>query len=258
MTAFWPTLGASAVAVLLVMAASLLIGRITGRYSIIDAIWGPGFVVIGWVALLITGGHGDPALRWTVLAMVTIWGLRLGIHILSRNHGLPEDARYVEMLENAGPAAIVRKVQLPQGLTMWFVSIPVQLAMVLPDPVWWPVAVGIALWAVGVGFEAIGDAQLAAFKRDPANKGAVMRTGLWRYTRHPNYFGDACVWWGLFLTVAWHWAGWLTVLSPLLMSYLLVAKTGKALTERRMSAAKPGYADYVRRTSGFLPLPPRR
>ena len=157
-----------------------------------------------------------------------------------------------------GAAAIVAKVQVPQGLAMWFVSLPVQVAMVQPSTFWPVVWVGVVVWLAGVSFEGIGDAQLAAFKKDPANKGQVMDRGLWRYTRHPNYFGDACVWWGLFLLAAGHWTGWLTVLSPALMTWLLVAKTGKALTEKRMSSSKPGYADYVARTSGFVPLPPRK
>lgn len=257
MTAFWISLPVTLLAVVLVMATSFLIGRSTGKYSIIDGIWGPGFVVIGWVSLLVTAGHGTPGLRFMVVAMVSIWGLRLGVHILSRNHGQPEDPRYVDMLTGHGPGVIVRKVQLPQGLAMWFISIPVQLAMVLDRPAWWLVWIGLVLWVIGLLFEGIGDAQLAAFKRNPDNRGTVLRTGLWRYTRHPNYFGDACVWWGIFLTVSWHWAGALTILSPLAMTYLLVAKTGKALTEKRMSNSKPGYADYVSRTSGFVPLPPR-
>lgn len=255
---FWGVTLASLVAVAVLMAVSFLIGRSTGKYSIIDAVWGPGFVLVAWVSFLVTLGDGDPVLRWLVLAMVTLWGLRLGGYILLRNHGLPEDPRYVDMLRDAGPSAIVRKVQLPQGLAMWFVSLPVQLAMVLQRPAWWVVAIGVVVWAIGLFFESVGDAQLAAFKRDPANRGQVMRTGLWRYTRHPNYFGDAAVWTGVFVTVAWTWVGWLTVLSPVAMTYLLVARTGKALTEKRMSSNRPGYAEYVRSTSGFFPLPPKR
>ncbi|MGI8416334.1 MAG: DUF1295 domain-containing protein [Nakamurella sp.] len=258
MSVFWVSLGVTALAVVLVMAASFAVGKVSGKYSIIDAIWGPGFAVIGWVSLLVSTGHGTPGLRFLVVAMVTIWGVRLGVHILRRNHGQPEDPRYVEMLKDSGPAAIAGKVQLPQGIAMWFVSIPVQLAMVLERPAWWLVSIGILLWLVGLAFEATGDAQLAAFKRDPSSKGTVLNTGLWRYTRHPNYFGDTCVWWGIFLTVAWTWSGALTILSPLAMTYLLVSKTGKALTEKRMSSSKPGYADYLRSTSGFIPLPPKK
>ena len=243
--------------VLVVMAAAFTIGAASGKYSIIDALWGPGFVAIAWVSFLVTRGHGDPLLRGLVTGMVTVWGLRLGGYLLLRNHGLPEDPRYTDMLQGAGRAAIVRRVQVPQGLAMWFVSLPVQLAMLQERPVHLVVWLGVAVWLVGVGFESVGDAQLAAFKRNPDNRGAVMNRGLWRYTRHPNYFGDACAWWGVYLTVAWSWPGALTVLSPAVMTYLLVAKTGKALTEKRMSTSKPGYADYVDRTSGFFPWPPK-
>ncbi|ACV81449.1 DUF1295 domain-containing protein [Nakamurella multipartita] len=251
-----------------VMAVSFLAGRVTGKYSVIDAAWGPGFAAIALVTFVVSGlvagssagqSPGDGTLRLLVLGMVVVWGLRLGTYILIRNHGKPEDPRYAEMLADAGgPGVIVRKVQLPQGVTMWFVSLPVQVAMVLPGPAGPIIWVGLAVYLVGLVFETVGDAQLAAFTRDPANKGKLMDRGLWRYTRHPNYFGDACVWVGIFLTVTWSWWGWLTVLSPALMIWLLVAKTGKALTERRMSQSRPGYADYVARTSGFVPWPPRR
>jgi steroid 5-alpha reductase family enzyme len=256
-TFVWVTV-ASLVAVLLVMAVSFSIGRATGKYSIIDAIWGPGFAVVAVVSFLVSMGHGEPLLRWLACVLTVVWGLRLGGYILLRNHGLPEDPRYTELLADAGPGAIVAKVQVPQGLAMWFVSMPVQVAMVLPLTFWPLVWVGVVVWAIGLTFESVGDAQLAGFKKDPKNQGQVMNRGLWRYTRHPNYFGDACVWWGLFLLVAGHWYGLLTVLSPVLMTWLLVAKTGKALTEKRMAKSKPGYADYVARTSGFFPLPPKK
>lgn len=162
------------------------------------------------------------------------------------------------MLEGHGKLRIVGKVQVPQGLLMWFVSFPVQVAMLLSSPVHWLVYAGVAIWFIGIAFESVGDAQLAEFKSDPAHHGQLMKCGLWRFTRHPNYFGDSAVWWGLFVMVAWTWIGWLTILSPIVMTYLLVAKSGKALTEKRMAKSKPGYAEYVATTSGFFPLPPRR
>ncbi len=251
-------MGSTLLAVAAVMAVAFAIGAATGKYSIVDAVWGPGFAVVATVGFLVTIGHGDSGLRWIVLTAVVIWGLRLGGYILLRNHGLPEDPRYVKMLDGHGKGAIVGKVQVPQGLTMWFVSLPVQVAMLLTDPIRWIVWTGVVVWLVGIAFESIGDGQLARFKSDPANKGRLMDRGLWRYTRHPNYFGDAAVWWGIFLMVVWTWVGALTVLSPVLMTYLLVAKTGKALTEKRLAESKPGYAEYVARTSGFFPLPPKK
>ena len=254
----WVGMGLSLAAVAVVMAVSFVIGAATGKYSIIDAVWGPGFVVIAAVSFLSSIGRGDTALRLILLVTVAIWGLRLGGYILLRNHGLPEDPRYVKMLQGHSKLRIVGKVQVPQGLTMWFVSIPVQVGMLISGPTRWVLYLGVLVWVVGMLFEGLGDAQLAAFKKDPANKGQLMNRGLWRYTRHPNYFGDSAVWWGIFVMVAWSWIGWLTVLSPIAMTYLLVAKTGKALTEKRMSRSKPGYAEYVARTSGFFPLPPKK
>lgn len=257
-TTMFAVMGASLLAVVVVMAVSFAIGLATGKYSVIDAIWGPGFVVIAAVSFAVGHGHGDATLRLVSLLAVALWGLRLGGYILLRNHGLPEDARYVDMLHGHGPLVIVRKVQLPQGLAMWFVSLPVQIAMLVPHPVFAVVWIGVAVYLVGIVFESVGDAQLARFKADAANRGKLMNRGLWRFTRHPNYFGDSAVWWGLYLLVVWSLPGALTVFSPLVMTYLLVAKTGKALTEKRMSSSKPGYADYVARTSGFFPLPPRK
>jgi steroid 5-alpha reductase family enzyme len=247
-------------AVVVVMAVSFVIGTATGKYSVIDVIWGPGFVVIAWVAYFLTLGHGALLPRLFLLVTVTIWGLRLGSYILLRNHGLPEDPRYTEMLKDSGRAAIIGKVQVPQGLSMWFVSLPVQVGMILPGPNGMTitfVVIGAVIWVIGFVFEAVGDGQLQRFKADPANKGKLMDRGLWRYSRHPNYFGDAAQWWGFWLMTCWSW-GAVTVLSPLLMTYLLAFKTGKVLTEKRMSSSKPGWDVYVRRTSGFFPLPPRR
>jgi steroid 5-alpha reductase family enzyme len=136
--------------------------------------------------------------------------------------------------------------------------LPVQVALFVPRPPGVLCWVGAALWAVGLFFETVGDWQLTRFRADPANRGTVLDHGLWRYTRHPNYFGDACVWWGLFLCVADTPLGWATVVSPLVMTYLLANGSGKPMLERQLANAKPGYAEYVARTSGFLPLPPRR
>src|SRR5207244_7340722 len=135
-------------------------------------------------------------------------------------------------------------------LMMWLVAVPVQVsANVRSGAIFWP---GVAVWAVGISFEAIGDLQLARFKADPANAGTVMDRGLWRYTRHPNYFGDACVWWGVWLVVAVHWAGVVSAIGPALMTYLLVRVTGKELLERRLRRSRPASDDYVDRTSRFL------
>jgi steroid 5-alpha reductase family enzyme len=149
-------------------------------------------------------------------------------------------------------------IYLPQGLIMWFVSLPVQVAMVVEGGLGWVLWLGVAVWAVGFFFESVGDLQLTRFRSDPANRGTVLDTGLWRYTRHPNYFGDACVWTGLWLVAASAWPGALTVLSPAAMVWNLYAGTGKKLLEKDIGERRPQYADYVRRTSGFFPLPPKK
>jgi steroid 5-alpha reductase family enzyme len=188
-----------------------------------------------------------------------VWGVRLGAHIALRSRGHGEDPRYQALLDSTtrNPALFaLRRIYLTQGLLMWFVSLPVQVAVFeSPDPgsVAW---IGVALWVVGFLFETVGDLQLTRFRNDPDSKGEVLDTGLWRYTRHPNYFGDACVWWGLSLIAFDAWPGVLTALSPLLMTWLLAKGTGKPLLEKDMDERRPGYTDYVRRTSGFIPLPP--
>ena len=154
-------------------------------------------------------------------------------------------------------AYALRKVFLLQAALIWLISVPVHAGMFEGGGPAWLLAAGGAIWLFGLAFEAIGDGQLAAFKADPASGGTVMDRGLWRYTRHPNYFGDACVWWGLFLISCGAWLGLITIFSPLLMTFLLARGSGKPITEGRMSGW-PGYARYVARTSGFVPLPPRR
>jgi steroid 5-alpha reductase family enzyme len=227
--------------------------------SIIDIFWGPGFAVVAGVTLAL--GSSPPARRWLLFVMAAAWGFRLGGYLWSRNHGKGEDRRYTAMRRRVGEGfhrhALVH-VFLFQGLMMWLVSMPIQVGGYVDNPhVAVNVVLGVALWALGLTFEAVGDFQLVRFKAEPANAGAVMDRGLWRYTRHPNYFGDACVWWGIWLVVAGHWVGVLTVFAPALMTFLLVRVTGKALLERRLGRSRPGYAEYVARTSGFLPRRPR-
>ncbi|GAA0834020.1 DUF1295 domain-containing protein [Streptosporangium amethystogenes subsp. fukuiense] len=255
---FWWSLAASAAAVAVLLVLTLAVALRVGRHSVIDVAWGLGFALVALVSYLLS--EGDPLRRLLALALTVIWGVRLAVHIGRRNVGEGEDPRYERMLARAPGSRTwyaVRVVYLIQGASLLFVSLPVQVAMLgtePPGPVAWA---GTVVWLVGFVFEAVGDQQLARFRADPGSRGKVLDTGLWRYTRHPNYFGDACVWWGLFLIAADQWPGVLTVLSPVLMTYFLVAKTGKPLLESQLSRSRPGYADYVRRTSGFFPLPPK-
>lgn len=250
--------GASLVAVVLLMAVTAVIGRRQGRVAVVDTAWGLGFVLVALVSALV--GTGTGSRRLVLLAMVAIWGLRLARHMHMRNAGKGEDPRYTQMLEHepGDPFLVaIRKVYLVQGGAVWFVSLPIQVAAATDVGLGVVAVLGILLWAVGVTFETVGDAQLKAFKADSANKGTVMDRGLWSWTRHPNYFGDSAVWWGIFLVAASAWPGVLTILSPVVMTYFLVFATGARLLEKHM-AERPGYADYQQRTSYFLPRPPKR
>ncbi|MFE2915702.1 DUF1295 domain-containing protein [Kitasatospora indigofera] len=258
LTSLAATLGAA----LAVMLAAFAVGVRTGRHRGVDVAWGLAFAAVALTGYAVSAGHGDPGRRMLATVLVLVWGLRLSAHIGWRSRGAPEDPRYDRMLAKAPggrrTAYALRIVYLLQAGILWFVSLPVQVAQQLPRPPGPLAWAGVAVWAVGLFFEAVGDAQLGRFKADPANRGRVMDQGLWRYTRHPNYFGDACVWWGLFLLAADAPIGWATLLSPLLMTYLLVNGSGKPMLERQLSGSKPGWAEYVARTSGFVPLPPRR
>lgn len=248
--------------VVVTFAATLLVARAVGKHSVVDVTWGLGFALIAVSAYVTSGllGVGNDTVRLVALLLPVIWGLRLAIYIGWRNHGKGEDPRYSEMLgEDHPPGAttwtVVRKVYLTQAGVQLVVVLPVLAAMVRASTVSVLLVLGALVWLVGFFFESVGDAQLARFKANPDNKGKILDSGLWRLTRHPNYFGDFCVWWGIFLVAAGHPAALVTVVGPLLMSYLLINVTGKELLEKGMSD-RPGYAEYVERTSGFFPLPP--
>lgn len=250
--------GFSLLAIAALMVVTAIEGQRQGRVSVVDTSWGLGFVAVALVAAV--AGDGPLWRRLLLLVLVTVWGLRLAWHMHRRNSGKGEDPRYAEMLSGhpGHPLAVaIRKVYAVQGLSVWFVSLPIQVSASTGNGITALAVVGTGLWLLGVLFEAVGDRQLAAFKADPKTRGTVMDRGLWAWTRHPNYFGDSCVWWGLYLVSASAWPGVLTVLSPVAMTYFLVFATGARLLERHM-AERPGYAEYQQRTSYFLPRPPRR
>ncbi len=249
--------GASAAALLVVHAVTFGVARRIGRYNVVDVAWGLGFIAVAGAAALL--GDGDASRRWLLLALVAIWALRLSGYIYRRSVGKGEDRRYADLLRGATVGQVVRKVFLLQAFATWFISLPLQLSAVVgPTPRRWLAATlaGVLLWATGVVFEAVGDRQLRVFKADPAHHGVVMDRGLWAWTRHPNYFGDACVWWGLWLITLTGWWALVTATSPLLMTYFLVYVTGARLTERYMKG-RPGFDEYQARTSFFIPRPPR-
>jgi steroid 5-alpha reductase family enzyme len=268
LSALLTNLWVTAAVTLLVMLLAWAVGTFArgGRHDGVDVVWGLGFAVIAATTLVASQGHGDDWRRWLVTALTVVWGLRLAGYIFLRNRGHAEDPRYVKMLAAGGdhPALYaLRKVYLTQGVVMWVVSLPVQLAQygysdTLLGGTEIAAWLGVLAWLVGFGFETVGDAQLSAFKADPANRGQVMDRGLWRYTRHPNYFGDACVWWGLTLLALHHPLGPVALLSAAVMTLLLARGTGARLLESTIGDRRPGYADYIARTSGFIPLPPKR
>ncbi len=228
--------------------------------SIIDPLWGTGFVLVTWFVL----GSTPPAQMlersWLLAALTTIWGLRLSAYLLYRNLGHGEDRRYRVMREYHGPRfwwVSFLTVFMLQAVILWIVSLPIQASMVKSSgsPLGWLDLAGVALWSIGLFFEAVGDFQMARFQADPQNSVRVMDRGLWRLTRHPNYFGDFCVWWGLYLVAAAGGAAW-TISSPLLLSFLLLKFSGVSLLEKTITSRRPEYADYQMRTSAFFPWPP--
>jgi steroid 5-alpha reductase family enzyme len=251
---------AVAAAIVVLMLGTWLLSLVWRDASIVDPVWPLGFVVVAWVTL--TVADGNPTRQWVLVGMTTIWGLRLSGYLAWRKHGAPEDPRYQAMRRHWGerfPLMSLLTVFALQGTLMWIVSLSVQLGQVRDTPDLGVLAfVGIALWIVGVTFETVGDAQLARFKSDPASKGQVMDRGLWRYTRHPNYFGDTCVWWGIALVAAETGIGAIGIVGAVVMTVLLVRVSGVPMLERSMAKRRPGYAEYVRRTSAFIPRPPGR
>ena len=250
--------GAAAVAAL--MLATWLLSLVLRDASIVDIVWGLGFVCVAWVSFAVA--DGSDARRALVVALTTLWGLRLTAYLAWRNVGKDEDFRYQAMRRRYGRRFGLMSLFVVfglQGVLMWTVSLPVQAAQVPGTPSGLVALdfVGIALWCVGMVFETLGDLQLARFKSGPANAGKVMDRGLWRYTRHPNYFGDFCVWWGLYAIALATGDAWWSIGGPVVMSVLLMRVSGVTLLERHMTSSRPGYEDYARRTSAFFPRPPR-
>jgi len=254
--AFWHAVVLVAVALLVVLLITLVIGRILGKHSVIDTAWGLLFCAAAGTAFVASDGHGDRARRVLLLVMVLVWGLRLAGHIGRRSIGKPEDPRYEQLLAGRSKGYALAMVYGLQGLLALLIAMPVVVGSFTAGSLTPLAGVGVLLWLIGVCFEAVGDWQLERYRADP-DRGEVMDRGLWRYTRHPNYFGDACVWIGIFGPAVERWPGVLTVFSPAIMIYLLAFGSGKRVLERRMSQ-RPAYRDYMRRTSGFVPLPPRQ
>ncbi len=256
MTTILVPLLAALIALLVLGAAAWIVSLRVGNVSFVDSLWSVFFVLAAVTYIAMAGAAGARTL--IVFVLLVAWALRLAVHIGMRNWGEPEDHRY-QALRNSHPPFAVTSLYLVFGLQAtlaWFVSLPLLPALASAAPVSWIDAVAVLLWVTGMFFEVTGDWQLARFRRDPSNRGKVLDTGLWRYTRHPNYFGEFCIWWAFYL-FAVAAGGWWTVLSPILMSVLLLRVSGVALLEKSMAKRRPGYSDYVERTNAFLPGLPK-
>jgi steroid 5-alpha reductase family enzyme len=254
-------LGVTAVCFLILWRIGVALKDVT----FIDSWWAFGMVVLAWASFIETGAPTPR--KWLLVGLCSAWGLRLGLHLLGRWRSHGPDHRYQTMMDHAerergwsfAKASLLLVFAL-QAPLQFFVCLPIQLGQVSPAPAaLGPMAwVGVALAILGLAFEALGDWQLSRFKADPANRGKVLDTGLWRYTRHPNYFGDACVWWGLWLIAAETAPGLWSLPGPIFLTFTLTRWSGAPTIEGRLRKTRPGYEDYVRRTSGFVPWPPKK
>lgn len=250
----------AAITIAVIMVSTWLLSLVLRNASIVDIVWGLGFSVTSCVLAVTVDGNSS---RQVLLAvMVSVWGLRLAGYLAKRNIGHGEDWRYKAMRKKKGPSfGIVSLVTVfgLQGVLMWIVSLPVMFGNADATPGVGPLAVmGIMAWVTGLVFEVVGDFQLARFKADPANAGKVMDKGLWSLTRHPNYFGDALLWWGIGIVGAETGSGALGLVGPVVMTFFLLRVSGVPMLERSLSKRREGYADYVARTSAFIPRPPKK
>lgn len=238
-----------------------LVSVVITNASIVDIVWGLGFVVLAWAYFFLT--DGDPQRKLLITTLVTIWGLRLTFYLAKRNIGKGEDYRYQQFRKRYGEDSYWWKsyfqVFMLQGTLMVIIAAPLLASQYATEPNNLTVfdGLGVTIWSIGIIFEAVGDWQLSQFKSNPNNKGKVLRQGLWKYTRHPNYFGDAVVWWGYFTIALATPFGFLSFFGPLVMTFFLLRVSGVAMLEKSLKKNKPEYEEYIRCTSAFIPLPPK-
>ena len=260
----WTVFGVNLGVMVLAMTLISIPSFTTRDPSYIDAFWGIGFVIIATSTFVQAGvrDFGDSARKGLLLGLCALWGLRLGGYLLWRWRKNGPDPRYQAILKSRKGGSeklfIWRRVFLTQAVLLTLVALPVQLGQVYDDRLtWWNLA-GAALALFGIVFESVADFQLAAFKGKPENKGVVMDKGLWHNTRHPNYFGETCTWWGLGLLAVSNGVTVLALLGPVFITFLLLKVSGVGLLEKGLHKTKPAYADYVATTSAFVPLPKKR
>ncbi|NMB54815.1 MAG: DUF1295 domain-containing protein [Leptolinea sp.] len=257
---FWSIYLSASLVILGLMTLLWMVSLVLKNSSIVDIFWGTGFVISAWVYFTLTP-DGFPMRKWLMVILVTVWGLRLSLYIFWRNRGKPEDFRYQVWRKDAGSNwwwLSFFRVFLLQGFLMWIISAPLLAGQIGQKPINLTLVdmLGVFIWVIGFYFESAGDFQLARFKANPENKGKVMDRGVWRFTRHPNYFGDSAQWWGFYL-IAVASGGWWTIFSPILMTFFLVRVSGVALLEKTLET-RPGYKEYIDRTSAFIPWFPRK
>ena len=225
--------------------------------SIVDGIWS----IMLLVAALVYSSNVDlyTARSSLILTLVLVWAVRLSLHIIVRNWGEPEDRRYRDIREKYEPNFALKSLGIIfvfQGLLAWIISMPLWAALTVPIEIGTLDFLAMALWTVGMAFETVGDWQLARFQANPANRGKVLNTGLWRYTRHPNYFGECVIWWGFYM-FAIPVGGWWTIIAPFLLTYMLLKFSGVSLLEETIVARRPAYQEYMASTNAFIPGPPK-
>lgn len=258
---FWGLFGIIALTIWTLMTILWIISLLMKNTGIVDIFWGMGFVIVNWVAFLLTPGETLPR-HWLLNALVTIWGLRLFLHIFLRNKGKPEDFRYANFRKKYGKKFwwfSYFQTFILQGVLMLLISTPLIITQFSSSPSNLGLLefLGLAVWVVGFFFEAVGDYQLTRFIHNPQNKGKLLSSGVWKYTRHPNYFGDSAQWWGYFLIACAVPFGILTIFSPIIMTFFLIKVSGVAMLERSMAERKPGYKEYMRTTNAFIPWFPK-
>ena len=229
------------------------------RNDVADVAWGPGFILTAFISLLMAGSFSDRALITT--AMVFLWGIRLAVHIGNRHVGKPEDARYAQWRKEWGKTFLLRtflQVFMLQGVLLFLVAAPIIVINTAPPS---QISVldilGICIWILGFTFETVSDWQLAQFFKIPSKKGGVMTTGLWRYSRHPNYFGEVTLWWGIYIIALSVPNGWMSIIGPLTITFLILKVSGIPMLEEGFRD-NPDFQQYKERTSIFIPLPPRK
>ncbi len=231
------------------------------RNDIADIAWGLGFVLVAWSSYFLSDSDsGDPWRPILLNILVTIWGLRLALHIFLRNRKKKEDFRYKQWRDDWGSWFYIRsylQVYILQGALLFMISAPVIFVSQKFGNFGLLDIAGVIIWGIGMFFEAVGDWQLTQFKKDPKNKGKIMQSGLWRYTRHPNYFGEVVLWWGIFLFALGTAGWWITIIGPLTITVLILFVSGIPLLEKKYDG-RPEFEEYKKQTSIFFPLPPKK